>query len=272
MGERLAERLALRVAYDGTRYRGFQRQHIGPTVQEVLEEALSRLAAERVRVQGAGRTDAGVHAWEQVVHCRASVTVPQLRLPLALNSLLPPDVVVTGAAVVPPGFHARYWARGKVYRYLLWQRETPSPFLRRYAWHCRWRLDLDAMREAARHLVGTHDFRPFSAAGGPRRRTVRTLKRLEIGEAPGGGLLAFTMEADGFLYKMARRLVGTLAEVGRGRLRPSDVAAIVSGQAGVGAGPPAPAHGLCLLRVLYDPPVQFVPDEGGGLPLPFAGW
>ncbi len=261
-------RLALRVAYDGSRYLGFQRQARGPTVQETLEEALSRLAGGPVGVHGAGRTDAGVHAWGQVVHCEAALPVPLERLPAALNSLLPRDVAVTGAAAVPEGFHARYHARGKIYRYLLWRREAPSPFLARYAWHCRWDLDLAAVRAAAALLVGTHDFRPFSAVGTPVRSTVRTLRRLEVA-ASDESLLLLELEADGFLYRMARRIVGTLVRVGRGRLAPEAVTAILAG-CGPGAGPPAPARGLCLMDVLYEPPLTFVPEKAAGLAVPFA--
>ncbi len=262
-------RLALRVAYDGTRYLGFQRQARGPTVQEALEEALSRLAGARVVVHGAGRTDAGVHAWGQVVHCEAALSIPLERLPLAINARLPGDVVVTGAAAVPGGFHARYEARGKTYRYLIWRKGTPSPFLARYAWHCRWELDIAPMRRAAARLVGTHDFRAFSAAGTPVRSTVRTLRRLELTAAADGSLLLVELEADGFLYRMARRIVGTLVQAGRGRLAPEDVAAILDGS-GLRAGPPAPARGLCLAGVLYEPPLAFRPDADAGLPVPFA--
>lgn len=255
------ERLALVVAYDGTHYAGFQRQGKGEdTIQVRLEAALTAVAGVPVPVRAAGRTDAGVHALGQVVDCPWPARVPAERVPPAVNRHLPPDVAVLAAKPVPPGFHARYTAVSKRYRYVIWRAPGPSPFWRRYAWHTGWKLDVAAMAEAAQRLVGRHDFRAFSAAGRPVRSAVRHVFTCEVREL--GPLLFVIVEADGFLYRMVRRIVGTLVEVGRGFLAPGDIdAALASGEKSR-AGPTAPPHGLFLEWVRYPA------GEGPELPPP----
>lgn len=260
------------VAYDGTAYCGFQRQRrrgegdlviVGdcggvqlPTegkvsIQEVLEAALGHVLGQAVKIAGAGRTDAGVHARGQVVSFQAAgLGFPVNRLPYAVNRLLPPDIVVTAAEEAPVGFHARFSARSKLYSYSIWRAPFPSPFLRRYTWHLPKPLDLEAMAEAAACLVGKQDFAAFHAAGRPVRDTVRNLMRCDL--RPEGDILRLYVEADGFLYKMVRTIVGTLVAVGRGRWRPAHCREILASRDRRRAGPAAPPQGLCLEAVCYE--------------------
>lgn len=242
--------IKLTLAYDGTDFAGFQVQPQVRTVQGELSAALSKVLGEEVKVVGAGRTDAGVHARAQVVNFLTAARIPLERLPAALNSCLPRDVTVWQAEEVPAKFHARYSAKSKVYRYLMQVAPYPSPFLRRFSWHLPFPLDVAAMRAAAAELTGEHDFTSFCAAGGAAKSHVRTLKRLAVAEE--GGLVAVEAAADGFLYKMVRNLVGTLVEVGRGALKPEDMGRILAARDRKAAGPTAPPQGLILWQIDYD--------------------
>ncbi len=253
-------RLRLDVSYLGTRFEGWQAQEPPRggreprTVQGVLELALSGLLGTPLRLHGAGRTDAGVHAEGQVAHVdlaeRAPAIPPGGRL-RALNGRLPEDVRVTDVAAVPPGWHARFSASGKRYRYRLRRGLFLPPHAGLVEALAHERLDVAAMREAARRLVGRRDFARFALAGGAARTTVRTLALLTIEEE--GPVLVVTAEGDGFLRGMVRRLVGTLREAGRGRIRPDE--------APERPGPTAQARGLTLVRVFYPPEA---PGEGEG--------
>jgi tRNA pseudouridine38-40 synthase len=256
---------ALSIAYDGTDYAGWQLQPDAPTIQGAVEKALARVhgvAPRRIAIVGAGRTDAGVHALDQV----ASYAPPTERSPAtlrrALAALLPESIRVLRVARAPEGFHACRSATGKTYRYLIVNRELALPFEARGAWHVRSPLDLLSMKEAARSLVGRHDFAAFATAGGQSATTVRHLRRLEI-ESRGGGLVRVEAEGDGFLYRMVRNVVGLLVQIGRGR-EPVDRArrALASGQRAE-AGLSAPARGLCLAHVAYPPGTIFEDPESG---------
>jgi tRNA pseudouridine38-40 synthase len=251
--DRQRVRLRLTVAFDGTAYEGWQVQKIGRGVQGVVEEALARLFPSRPRLHSSSRTDAGVHALGMVAHCdveRGEWRMASAKLRLALNAHLPEDVRVVSAARVEAGFHARFGARGKQYRYHVWNHPAMNPLLRHQAWHVPRALDVAAIREAAAALVGRRDFRAFTANPGYTRRcTVRNLTRLTVSKR--GALLTFTIEANGFLYKMCRGLVGTLVEVGLGRLAAGDMARILASADRRVAGMSAPAHGLVLWRVNY---------------------
>lgn len=241
--------VALKVAYDGTAFSGFQRQPGLRTVQGVLEEALARLTKEACQVKGAGRTDAGVHAEGQVVSFRTASSIPTPRLVPALNGLLPPDVAVLAAAEVPEQFHPRYDAVSKVYRYTFFRRAVRCPLTRFYALHVPEPLDVERMREAAAYLVGRHDFRAFQNTGRPVKSSVRTVFSCRLEEV--GSFLYFWIEADGFLYQMVRVIAGTLLEIGRGKLEPRVIlAALGKGERQL-LGPTAPPHGLCLVQVKY---------------------
>lgn len=242
--------LKFTIAYDGTRYAGWQRQtnQKQPTIQETLEKILSRLLQERVRVIGSGRTDSGVHAVGQVAHIRIAKRMPLATLQRAANQLLPRDIVITRLARVRAAFHARFSARRKRYRYRLAVTPHPSPFARHYVYHVRRPLRVAAMRRAAQALTGTHDFRPFQSAGG-RADTVRCVT--EARWLRRDGELWFDIEANGFLYKMVRRIVGTLLEVGRGAQPPTVIRDILRTGNDRLVGPTAPAHGLTLVSVTY---------------------
>jgi tRNA pseudouridine38-40 synthase len=245
-------RVRLDLAYLGTRFEGWQaqdaeRQGAPPrTVQGELERALAGLYGTLVRVHGAGRTDAGVHANGQVAHFdepEGGPEIPAAGLLLGLNAKLPEDARVTGTSATTPGFHARFSAVGKVYVYRLRRGAFLHPHRGLVEALAKEPLDVGAMREAARLLAGQRDFAPFSITGSPRESTVRTLADIAIEEE--GSLLVLTLIADGFLRGMARRLVGTLREVGRGKTRPEDAVRT--------PGPTAQARGLTLERVLYPP-------------------
>lgn len=250
---RPARKFKLRLAYDGTAYAGWQVQKIGAGVQEQVEAALARLYPSRPRLHSSSRTDTGVHALGLVAHFevpRAEDRIPPRKLVLALNTYLPEDIRVLEVCRAQPDFHARFDATGKEYRYWVWNHPAMNPLLRHLAWHVPRRLDLAAMRAAARALVGRHDFRAFTANPGyPRASTVRTLRRCTIHRR--GPLLTFVLEGDGFLYKMCRGLVGTLVQVGLGKFSPAAVEQLLAGGARAQAGMTAPAHGLVLWKVSY---------------------
>ena len=236
--------------YDGTGFRGWQTQKPGErTVQTTLEEAVSRVVGHPVRINGSGRTDAGVHALAQAANFHTQSEIPAGRLVHAINYHLPLDAAVTSAREVPPDFHARYSARGKTYRYTILSRDARSPLLLRYAWHVRSAPDIGRMREAAAHLLGEHDFQAFRSKPLVGSSSVRTITRLDI--QPRDQLIEIHVSANGFLYNMARAIVGTLVQAGLGRLQPGDLPGIVESRDRSLAGPTAPARGLCLVEVVY---------------------
>ena len=243
--------LRLTVEYEGTAYQGWQVQPGGPTVQEVLERALATALREPVRVRGAGRTDAGVHACGQVAAVRVRHVPPDLeRLRRSLNALTPDDVAVRDIAVVDDAFDPRRHARSRVYEYRIWNAPVPSPFWRRHAWHVPLPLDVAAMEEAVAALAGEHDFAAFRGAdAGPQRSTVRRV--LETAVRADGPLLVYRIEATGFLKHMVRNIVGTMVEVGRGERPPSSMRDILESRDRTRAGPTAPPHGLLLVAVRY---------------------
>ena len=251
-------RRALRLAYDGTRYAGWQVQPGLPTVQGALEAALARLLGGPVRVTGSGRTDAGVHALGQVAHFDDPRGLAVERLALALNALLPDDIRALAAAEVPPDFHARHDARDKSYVYQIHVpggRAQPAgrfelPVARRHAFHAAGGpLDVRAMRAAAARLVGRHDFTAVSKRMDDDRTPVRTLHSLRVLRVPHG--LRVVATADGFLYGMVRLLSGLLLDVGRGRRAPEDVPALLASGDRSRAPPSLPPQGLFLWRVRY---------------------
>ena len=253
----------LTLAYEGGGYCGWQRQHNGTSVQATLEQALSRLLGEPISCRAAGRTDAGVHALGQVVSFRSQRALPDRALVHGTNHFLPPDVVVLAAAEAAEDFDARFSASGKLYRYQIWNAPVRSPLHQRTHWHIMQSLDRAAMQRAAACLLGRHDFAAFRAADCERKTTVRLIRRLDIVTPPAQDNLPFAAEAPpivhvevsatAFLKNMVRILVGTLVQVGRGRMSIDHVAALLQSGDRTQAGPTAPAHGLTLVSVDYGP-------------------
>jgi tRNA pseudouridine38-40 synthase len=243
--------LKLVVEYEGTAYQGWQLQPGGPTVQEVLERALATALREPVRVRGAGRTDAGVHACGQVAAVRVARVPEDLdRLRKSLNALTPEDVAVREVAVVDDSFNPRGDARSRVYDYRIWNAPVLSPFWRRYAWHVAASLDSAAMDAAARLLEGEADFAAFRGADAePVRSTVRRV--LESRMRIDGALLTYRVEANAFLKHMVRNIIGTLVEVGRRERPVASVGEVLASRDRARAAATAPAHGLTLTSVRY---------------------
>lgn len=243
--------IRLTLEYDGTRYSGWQLQKNARTVQGVLEECLARLLDQPVRVIGASRTDAGVHALGQVANFRASSRLKPLQIRRGLNALLPFDVVVREAAEAAPDFDSRRKAKGKVYAYRILNREAPSAFEHGYAWHLREPLDLGRMAEAGRDFEGRHDFSAFRSSSCQAKHPIRVVRRVEVRrEEP--ERIWIEVEATAFLQYMVRTMVGTLVEIGQGKKPVSAVRELLQRGRRTEAGPTAPAYGLYLVKVFYE--------------------
>ena len=246
-------KLKLTIAFDGTAYQGWQVQKIGLGVQQKVEEALAKLFPSAPRVHGSSRTDTGVHALGLVAHCElpaAECAMTPAKLLLAINAWLPEDIRVMAVSRVAGKFHARFDASGKQYRYFVWNHPAMNPLLRHRAWHVKRKLDLAAMRRAAKLFVGCHDFRSFRTNPTyDTDSTVRTVRRCDLRR--NGPLLTFIIEGDGFLYKMCRGIVGTLVQVGEGKIAPEEVTDIFAQCDRRVAGMTAPACGLILWKVFY---------------------
>jgi tRNA pseudouridine38-40 synthase len=241
--------IKLTIAYDGTEFHGFQMQPDLRTVQGVLQETIERVTSHPVSIIGSGRTDAGVHARAQVVNFHTTSRIPVEKWPIALNTRLPNDLVVQAAEEVPEDWHARFSAKGKVYRYVIDRGPYPDVFQRLYAFHYPYPLRIEPMIEAARHLVGRHDFTSFCAANTPLEDKVRLLQAVDLTED--GHLLRITCRGEGFLYNMVRIIAGTLLDVGRGKIAPDEIPVILEAKDRTRAGLTAPAHGLTMWEVLY---------------------
>lgn len=243
-------RYRLVVAYDGTRYAGYQRQQGLPTVQQALEEALSKLYHRpRVVVHGASRTDAGVHAQGQVVHYDATDNIPPDKLPFALNTLLPDDIRVKLGEEAETGFHARFDATGKVYTYSIYNARHNDPLLRLTHAFVPVPLDLAAMEAEALQVIGEHDFAAFAAAGSVAQKTRRRVHRLALFQQ--GPCIRLCIHGNAFLYNMVRIIAGTLIDVGRGLVAPGAVRRALESGSRLDLGITAPAQGLTLERVFY---------------------
>ncbi len=253
---RAARPIRCTVAYDGTAYAGFQRQPGLPTVQGTLEDAVSTVTGRPTRIIGAGRTDAGVHARGQVISFVSATVLPVATLQRALNATLPRDIVVSEVEDAAPDFDARFSARSRAYEYVVYNAPAPSPFWRLYSHYVAEGLDVERMGEALVHLLGRHDFAAF---GSPMERTrngatvrgatERTVLTARCWMAQ--PFVYFYVEADAFLRHMVRQVVGTVLKVGRGRLAPVDVGAILRSRHVGAAGPAAPPQGLYLVKVSY---------------------
>lgn len=243
----LLENFKLTISYDGTDYHGWQRQPNRVTIQGRLEDALARILGEKINLQAAGRTDAGVHALGQVASFRANCRLSETELLRALNAILPFDIRILNIEKMPPGFHARKSARSKVYRYRIKISPIVIPFDYRYVLHYPYPLDIPAMKEAARRFEREADFSAFSSGDYPNPVRKIYSSRLENCEDE----LVYTVEANGFLRYMVRTIVGTLIMIGRGRLKPEDIDLLFEQKRRTLSSPSAPARGLCLVQVNY---------------------
>jgi len=256
--------LKITLEYDGSGYYGWQvqtREH--STLQATLEKTLRSILKEKIHLIGSGRTDSGVHALAQVANFQARSEIPADKLRLALNALLPHDIVATSVERVPDTFHAIRSAKSKVYRYLILNRSYSSALLNGKVYFYKYPLDIRPMRKAASALVGRHDFRSFCASGTKAKSTVRIVRRIDIKRLPYNPLflsgshkyelplVAIDIESEGFLYNMVRNICGTLVEAGRGRLSAADIKKILASKDRRQAGPTLPAEGLYLLRINY---------------------
>ena len=252
------------IAYDGTNYEGWQVQKTGLGVQQRVEEALKKLFPGAGRVHGSSRTDTGVHALGMVAHFeipKREFKMTTRKLALAINACLPQDIRVLSATRAHRDFHARFDAKGKQYRYFIWNHAVMNPLLRAQAWHVPLPLDLSAMKRASKLFIGRHDFKSFAASRSyEMESTVRTVTRCDVRRT--GRKFTFIIEGDGFLYKMCRGIVGTIVQVGRGKFLPEDVKSMFAAKDRRIAGMTAPAHGLVLWKVFYDRNARKSPAPG----------
>jgi tRNA pseudouridine38-40 synthase len=243
-------RFRLVIEYDGTDFAGFQIQNQGErTIQGVLEETIERLSGQFSRVHGAGRTDAGVHATGQVVHFDSTWQVPAEKVAVALNAVLPIDLTVRTGGVAEATFHARHDAIRRTYVYTILNREMPSALRGRYVWQVHPPLSRERMQSAANHLIGTHDFATFGLPDAPGKSTVRRMDAIEI--TPQADCLRIRVAGSAFLKHQVRAFVGTLVEVGRGKLPPDAVKTILESKDRTQCPKVAPPQGLCLVKVEY---------------------
>lgn len=246
----MLQNFKLTIEYDGTKYQGWQRQKNGCTIQEVIENAVNIMTGRKVSLTGSGRTDAGVHALAQTANFHCNTELSPETFQKGLNSLVLDDIVIKECCLVDDKFHARYDAKSKTYRYKILNQRLNSAISRRYVWHIRKTLNLEAMRSAINHILGTHDFKAFEGSGSPRSNTIRTIINATLIEVNQNNL-SFQIEANGFLRYMVRNIVGTLVEVGLGKITPDDFKTILLSRDRNRAGATAPPHGLFLVNVKY---------------------
>lgn len=256
MPDKVKRNICLTIEYDGTNYCGWQVQNHGksastssPSIQATIESSLRKILQEKVKLIASGRTDAGVHALAQVANFYTRSKMPLERMQLALNSMLPRDISISKVKLVPDDFHSRFSAKTKFYRYTILARPHHSAFLKNQVYFMPFPIDVRLMQKEARVLLGRHDFKAFRATQKKERNPFKTIKRIKIAKI--GDLLTIDIEADGFLYNMARNIVGTLVEIGRGRLAPGSLKKALLSRDRKLAGPTAPAQGLALIRVSY---------------------
>ncbi|BBM83174.1 tRNA pseudouridine(38-40) synthase TruA [Candidatus Uabimicrobium amorphum] len=241
--------IKLTVEYDGTNYYGWQIQPSVPTIQNELKKAIFNITKENVTIIGSGRTDTGVHAKNQVAHFHTQSSIKVADFAKAINSQLPEDIVVKQSQLAEMDFHAQYQAKAKAYSYTIFVGEHRPAINRNYVYWIRRNLNVSLMREAASYLIGTHDFSSFEAAKSPRKSSIRTINKVDIQKE--NCYITTLLEANGFLYKMVRNIMGTLIEVGYEKYSPTKINEILKAKNRDFAGVTAPSHGLCLEYVLY---------------------
>ena len=241
--------IKLTISYDGTRYKGWQLQKNGWTVQAEIEKAIKKVLGKQYRVHGASRTDSGVHAKAQVINFKTSSNIPVSKIPLALNSVLPEDVAVIKAEEVRIDFNPQFDAKSKHYRYYILNSNKRDPFSEKYLWRVPSKLNASLMNKEAKVLIGRHDFKSFQATDKRERSSVRKITRISVKKKK--ETIAIDVEADGFLYNMVRNITGTLVDIGRGYLPPGSMKKILKAKDRTKAGPTAPPQGLFLMEVKY---------------------
>ncbi|MBW1840474.1 MAG: tRNA pseudouridine(38-40) synthase TruA [Deltaproteobacteria bacterium] len=240
----------LTIEYDGSRYSGWQKQKNDRTLQGEIEKALMTMTDKKIVLHGSGRTDAGVHALGQVANFPCDTKILPEEFQRGLNSLLPDDIVIQSCERVHKKFHARFNAKHKTYSYRILNRPTPAAVGRQYAWFIRKKLDFDAMELAIPHIIGTHDFKAFEGSGSPRSHTIRSVMKAYL-TVMDQEQVVFEIQADGFLRYMVRNIVGTLVDVGHGKITPDEFNKILLSRDRELAGATAPPHGLFLMAVKY---------------------
>src|SRR5271156_504647 len=253
--------IKLTIAYDGSDFHGWQLQPCLPTIQGAIHDAIRQITQEPITIHGASRTDAGVHALGQVAHFKTHPTLDAQEIQRGLNALLPPTIRIVAAQEVGQDFHARWLAQGKTYRYRIYRGEVLPPFDHRRAFHYPWPLDEAAMSAAARAFAGQHDFTSFAASTGSEeddkdRDMQRTIHSSEIVRELGHDEIAYVVRGRSFLRYMVRKIVGTLIEVGKGRLAPTDIPEIFAARDRSRSGPTVPPEGLCLVALEYPDPTD----------------
>lgn len=237
--------------YDGTRYQGWQRQvSTENTIQGKLETLLSKMCETPVEIQGAGRTDAGVHAYGQTANFHINTDQTPQEIMAYMNSYLPEDISVIDCEEVSERFHARLWAKGKIYQYRIWNSDKKPVFGRKYVHQVPGTLDMEAMQQAAALLLGTHDYQSFTSTKRGKKSTVRTVDKIDIVRK--GEEIVFTFQGDGFLYHMVRIMMGTLIETGLGIRKPEEIPMVLEAKDRSKAGHLIPGNGLTLVKVLYE--------------------
>lgn len=241
--------IKLLIEYDGTNYGGWQRQKNAVTIQETLESSINNITKEQIKVTGCSRTDAGVHAKGFIANFYTNSRIPENKFKVAINSQLPKDIIILDSREVDVDFHARYNSKGKTYSYSILNRNDPMAIGRNYIYHYKLPLDLEAMNQGASILIGKHDFAAFRTAGSSVKTSIRTVTQLDVEKD--NNFIKIYATADGFLYNMVRIIVGTLLEVGSGKIEPSKIKEILEAKDRSEAGVSVPPQGLCLEKVYY---------------------
>jgi len=242
--------IKITIEYDGTNYLGWQKQPQGSTVQEKIEKALTNMTGEKINLLGSGRTDSGVHAFAQVANFETNSNIKSIEFQMGLNSSLPIDITISDAQEVDMDFHAQFSSKSKTYIYKILNRPHPSALLRKRSWYVPTALDIDQMKKSAEYLIGEHDFKAFAQSGIEVKTTIRNVLNMSL-EQKENNIILFSIEATGFLKRMVRLIIGTLVQVGKGRITPLDFAQILNSGEKTKFVYAAPPQGLYLKEVKY---------------------
>ncbi len=242
--------IKITIEYDGTNYYGWQKQPRGPTIEQEIEKTLKNMTGEDISLSGSGRTDSGVHAFAQVANFKTNSNIKSIEFQMGLNSSLPKDITILDAKEVDPDFHAQFSAKSKTYIYKILNSPHPSALLRKRVWLVPLELNINYMKEAAEYLIGEHDFKAFAQSGIEVKMTVRNVLNVSL-EQKENNIILFSIEATGFLKRMVRLIIGTLVQVGKGKITPSDFVEILNSGEKTKFVYAAPPQGLYLKEVKY---------------------